>query len=333
MIAQGGFSSVYLDQESVNKKFAIKIIDYGFKLKDGKVEKLSEDQKNKTKSLANNEILYTFNIKHKNTIRMYGYYSMEESFAIVLEYAGGKDLNYFQSAFKHNAIMKSSLHIDKIKETSQTKQNIIINYLSENVILFFANQICNVLYYFKSLNLVHRDLKLENIFLMKNFQIKVGDFQLMRMVKTNENSKTSNSGTLVYMAPELFNQKLTSPENVYKADNYAFGIILFKMLTNEFPLSKNDTSKKEEMSFEHVKNKTNDAINNTLNKTERCSTLRDLITKLLDPDENSRINIDAIRKHSFFKNKVKNKRILRLQESNEYDGCKMISELQKIWLL
>jgi len=83
------------------------------------------------------------------------------------------------------------------------------------------------------------------------------------------------------------------------------------------------------MSFEHVKNKTNDAINNTLNKTERCSTLRDLITKLLDPDENSRINIDAIRKHLFFKNMGKLKRISRLQESFEYDGCKMISELQK----
>jgi len=126
---------------------------------------------------------------------MYGYFTMEKYFGLVLEHAGGKDLNHFSSLFKKNLIFKRNNYNDLDSDKKEWK----LNYLSDHVLKFFFIQIVEALKYLKCINITHRDLKLENIFLMRNFQVKIGDLAFAKTVKSNEMIKVSGSGTLVYI--------------------------------------------------------------------------------------------------------------------------------------
>ena len=79
-----------------------------------------------------------------------------------------------------------------------------------NFIIYAFTGILNSVIELHSLGYVHRDLKLENIFLMRNFQVKIGDLAFAKTVKPNEMIKASGSGTLVYMSPELFSNKMNT---------------------------------------------------------------------------------------------------------------------------
>lgn len=247
---------------------------------------------------------------------MHGYYTMANSFGLVLEYAGGKDINHFQSAFQRNIIQKKNNYLLS-KNENNTKFNFYeqkkpnewqINFLSENVLLFFSIQIFDVLQILKLSNVVHRDLKLENIFLLRTFQIKVGDFALAKVIKSGESHKTAASGTLIYMSPELFTNKQIKAENVFKQDNYAVGMILFKLATFEFPIDKSYSEDKSKISADLVKEcikKEN--LSRIINNTREISEdLKDFIFGLLEEDENKRFSIEEIKEHKWLnKKKVK----------------------------
>ena len=246
---------------------------------------------------------------------MFGYYTMDNSFGLVLEYAGGKDLNQFQAAFHKNIIQKKN-NCSYIK--SNANSNLVnqyysewkLNFLSEYILLFYSIQIIDVLKLLKKITIVHRDLKLENIFLLWNFQIKLGDFALAKIINTNETYKAFASGTLIYMSPELFSNKTISPENVFKQDYYAFGVILFKLITYEFPIDKNIAEDKLKINSEIIRESIKEEnLNRIINNCRNCSSeLKDFIYGLLRADENTRFNIDDINKHKWL-NKKKIKKI------------------------
>lgn len=82
-----------------------------------------------------------------------------------------------------------------------------------------------------SVGIIHRDLKLENIF----NKIKVSDFGLCTLmtVDADNKSRTQMTGTIKYMAPELLLEQAHYDE---KVDVYAFGVVVFQILTKgEFP--------------------------------------------------------------------------------------------------
>ncbi len=258
-----------------------------------------ESKKSKIKGIANNEILYSYNLKHKNLIKMYGYYTMDKSFGLVLEYAGGKDLNHFQALFKKNLIFKRN-NINEL-DSQGRYLDWKLNYLGEYVLKFFFIQMIEALKYLKHMNVVHRDLKLENVFLMRNFQVKKGDLAFAKTVKPNEMVKASGSGTLVYMSPELFSNKVLNAENSFKQDYFALGIMLIKLSTFEFPLDKSVSDDKSKLSYDIVKNSVNEQkLKNLLikHRGENKEFIK-LILGLLDPDENTRFNINDILKNNW----------------------------------
>ena len=89
--------------------------------------------------------------------------------------------------------------------------------------------------YIHNKNIYHRDLKLENIMVKLNGQ-KVEECLLIDFgfaIKVNDSYKEKNlCGTLNYMAPEIFERNVKHGSQI---DIWALGVILYKLVTDEFP--------------------------------------------------------------------------------------------------
>lgn len=81
--------------------------------------------------------------------------------------------------------------------------------------------------------IVHRDLKPENVLLADDGRIKIGDFGLARAVSANTTTGQALLGTIAYLSPELVTRGVADE----RSDLYAFGIMMFEMLTGKQPYS------------------------------------------------------------------------------------------------
>ncbi|XP_024996113.1 U-box domain-containing protein 33-like isoform X5 [Cynara cardunculus var. scolymus] len=98
-----------------------------------------------------------------------------------------------------------------------------------------AAELCSVLIFLHSCDIVHGDLKPANLLLDKNLVSKLSDFGICRVLSQTEFSsnytslccRTSPKGTFVYMDPEF----ISTGELTSKSDTYSFGIILLRLLT------------------------------------------------------------------------------------------------------
>lgn len=86
---------------------------------------------------------------------------------------------------------------------------------------------CRALETCRDLNIVHRDIKPDNIFVSQNGQFKLGDFGVARTIEKTM-AGLSRKGTYSYMAPEIYNGN----EYGFEADIYSLGIVLYKLLNN-----------------------------------------------------------------------------------------------------
>ncbi|KAJ9168172.1 hypothetical protein P3X46_019731 [Hevea brasiliensis] len=84
--------------------------------------------------------------------------------------------------------------------------------------------------------LIHRDLKPSNIFLDDANHVRVADFGHARFLSDEEMALTGETGTFVYMAPEVIR---CEPYNE-KCDVYSFGIILNEIMTGNHPYIETD---------------------------------------------------------------------------------------------
>jgi len=99
------------------------------------------------------------------------------------------------------------------------------------VIKRWCIQILKGLMYLHSQNIIHRDLKCDNIFINgSSGEVKIGDLGLSTvMTKTHAESVI---GTPEFMAPEVYDEHYTE-----KVDTYAFGMCFLEMMTQEYPYS------------------------------------------------------------------------------------------------
>lgn len=87
--------------------------------------------------------------------------------------------------------------------------------------------ICRALEVCRELNIVHRDIKPDNIFVSSKGDFKLGDFGVARTIEKTM-AGLSRKGTYSYMAPEIYNGK----EYGFEADIYSLGIVLYKLLND-----------------------------------------------------------------------------------------------------
>ncbi|XP_033212779.1 raf homolog serine/threonine-protein kinase Raf-like [Belonocnema kinseyi] len=92
--------------------------------------------------------------------------------------------------------------------------------------------------YLHAKNIIHRDLKSNNIFLHDDLTVKIGDFGLAT-AKTRWSGSLQfhqPTGSILWMAPEVIRMQEENPYS-FQSDVYGFGVVLFELLAGQLPYS------------------------------------------------------------------------------------------------
>jgi len=192
----GGFVITYLVQSKITKEnLVIKVIDLN-------------DLEEKVRKILEKEVFILQKLSHPNIIKYIDSKILNNKVYIIMEYADDGDLKA------------------KIKQHKQKN----IPFKEENIINWFI-EICEAVNYIHKQNIIHRDLKPNNIFLMKDNHIKLGDFVIARILKLNEALANIQIGTQLNLSPEIV--KVESYD--YRIDIWYLGVILYEMICFKNP--------------------------------------------------------------------------------------------------
>ena len=106
-------------------------------------------------------------------------------------------------------------------------------YFPEEQILLWLAQLCLALSYIHDKQILHRDIKTQNIFIQNEHTIRIGDFGIAKGYNQNQDLGGSLIGTPLYMAPEVYN---SSKKYSFRSDIWSLGCCIFEMcnLKNAF---------------------------------------------------------------------------------------------------
>ncbi|KAI9731509.1 MAG: Cell cycle serine/threonine-protein kinase cdc5/MSD2 [Cirrosporium novae-zelandiae] len=171
-------------------------------------------------------------------------------------------------------------------------------YLSLPEVRRLTIQMCGAIKYMHQKNVIHRDLKMGNLFLDKDMNVKIGDFGLAALIVTDAdvkgaNRRTTMCGTPNYIAPEILSRETG---HGHKVDIWAIGIIVFAMLTGRPPFQ---SSTSVEI-YERVKNLDYDWPKETSDTNHIPPEVRHFVSTLLQVRAEDRPEADAIVMHPFF---------------------------------
>ncbi|XP_021676744.2 LEAF RUST 10 DISEASE-RESISTANCE LOCUS RECEPTOR-LIKE PROTEIN KINASE-like 1.4 isoform X4 [Hevea brasiliensis] len=191
-LGDGGFGTVY----------------YGV-LNDGRVvavKRLFENNMRRAEQFMN-EIEILTRLRHKNLVSLYGCTS-KRSRELILVYE-----------YVPNGTVADHLHGNRSKS----------GLLSWPVRLSIAIETADALAYLHASDVIHRDVKTNNILLNNNFQVKVADFGLSRLFPNDvTHVSTAPQGTPGYVDPEYYQcYQLTD-----KSDVYSFGVVLIELISS-----------------------------------------------------------------------------------------------------
>ncbi|CAI9157462.1 unnamed protein product [Rangifer tarandus platyrhynchus] len=152
------------------------------------------------------------------------------------------------------------------------------------------HQLSSAIKYCHDLDVVHRDLKCENLLLDKDFNIKLSDFGFSKRCLRDESGRLTLSktfcGSAAYAAPEVL-QGIPYQPKVY--DIWSLGVILYIMVCGSMPYDDSNIKKMLRIQKEHRVN-----FPRSKHLTGEC---KDLIYRMLQPDVTRRLHIDEILSH------------------------------------
>lgn len=102
--------------------------------------------------------------------------------------------------------------------------------LSLETVLLYVQQIAAALQHLHDIQLIHCDLKPENLLIGQDRRILLSDFGVAAIVRNGDPLSNTSGGTIAYMAPECF-----SGQAYYASDQYALGIMVYEWLCGGRP--------------------------------------------------------------------------------------------------
>jgi len=165
--------------------------------------------------------------------------------------------------------------------------------MGEDAGRFILSQMLDVLSYMNTKGVVHRDLKLENILVDQNMDLKVADFGFATYKKIDK--LKSYRGTMTYMAPEI---KLGQQYDGRQIDVFSTGVILFIIVQGIFPFKE---AKKDEYFYNLILQGKLDTYWKKVGGQNLSEDFKDLILSMFSLDGSKRPTVEQIRDHPWMK--------------------------------
>ncbi|GLT68990.1 hypothetical protein SLA2020_411770 [Shorea laevis] len=214
----GVHNFTYNELEKATNKFdsALELGDGGFgtvyygTLQDGRpvaVKRLYENNYKRVEQFWN-EVKILAQVRHRHLVLLYGYTSRHSrELLLVYEYIS-------------NGTVADHLHGERAKPGS----------LPWLIRLKIAIETASALTYLHASDIIHRDVKTNNILLDENFSVKVADFGISRLFPTHvTHVSTAPQGTPGYVDPEYHEcYQLTD-----KSDVFSFGVVLIELISSK----------------------------------------------------------------------------------------------------
>lgn len=179
--------------------------------------------------------------------------------------------------------------------------------LPENIARFYFHKLIDGIQFLHENNVVHRDLKLENLLLDKDYNLKLADFGLSTTVESSYGGGVMHTrvGTERYMPPEMLEK------NAYVgicADLFAAGIILFVLVVGIMPTHK--TAESGDYLYKYIRKKEYEKYWTVIAKllnldlSDISEDFFHLVTTMIKYDYKKRFTIDEIRDHPWMKGEM-----------------------------
>ncbi|KAK3809723.1 MAG: putative calcium-dependent protein kinase, partial [Linnemannia elongata] len=230
----GGFASCFLISDQKNGRFAAKVIQK------------SELHTAKARHKLFAEIKIHQDRTHKNIVKYYHCFEDDNFVYLVLELCESKTL------------------MELIKRRKR---------LTEPEVRYYVKQIVAGCAYLHEEKIIHRDLKLGNIFLTKDLQVRIGDFGLAAVLLNEGDRKKTICGTPNYIAPEILFD--TDNGHSFEVDVWSVGVIMYTLLIGKPPFQTNEVKA--------IYKKIRDNIYEFPKDVPISEEAKSLIARLLDP--------------------------------------------------
>ena len=251
LLGKGGFAKCYEFSCAENKKIFA-----------GKVIAKSSLVKSRAKQKLISEIKIHKSLHHPQIVAFEHYFEDTENVYILLEICQNQTLN------------------DLLKRRKR---------LTEIEVQCYIVQLIKALKYLHSHRVIHRDLKLGNLFLTDKMELKVGDFGLATKLDFEGERKRTVCGTPNYIAPEILDGKTG---HSYEVDIWSLGVIIYTLIIGKPPFETRDVK----TTYKRIKM-------NAYSFPESAiisDSAKNLITQILVTDPSKRPSLDQILIHDFF---------------------------------